>query len=172
MTDLTSLHSPDRQRALDLLEVLDQPPLPAFDHVVQVASTLTDTPIALVSLVDRDRLFFMARAGLDVAEVPNQGSLCNCAIATPDRMLEIEDASLDPRFASSPLVTGFPGIRFYAGVPLVIDGHAIGTLCVIDRRPRTLSESQRVALDALAQVTMELFECRRRELRAGKPLDS
>jgi len=80
-------------------------------------------------------------------------------------MLEVHDASSDPRFADSPLVTGPPGIRFYAGVPLVsIEGETIGTLCVIDRQPRTLNESQRVALAALAEITMELLEGRRREM--------
>lgn len=153
-----------RQRALESFEILDETALPGFDCLVQVASALCGTPIALVSLVDRDRLRFMARAGLDVLEVPSTGSLCSYAIMTPETMLEVRDASCDPRFAESPLVTGPPGIRFYAGVPLFSsDEEAIGTLCVIDRQPRVLTESQRVGLASLAQVAMDMLESRRRE---------
>ena len=153
-----------RLQALASFHVLDTPPQAMFDQVVQVASLLCGTPIGLVSLVDCDRLYFLARTGVDVEEVPNQRSLCNHAILTPLDLLEVRDASIDPRFADSPLVTGPPGIRFYAGAPLVTsEGDAIGTLCVIDRQPRVLSESQRVALESLAQITMALLESRRRE---------
>ena len=154
-----------RLRALESLEILDETALPGFDCLVQVASALCETPIALVSLVDQDRLRFMARAGLDVVQVPNTGSLCAYAILTPEALLEVRDVSSDKRFADSPLVTGPPGIRFYAGVPLFTsDKEAIGTLCVIDRQPRVLTESQRVGLASLAQVAVEMLESRRREL--------
>jgi len=160
-----------RLQALASFDVLDTPPLAMFDQVVQVASLTCGTPIGLVSLVDRNRLYFMARTGVDVAEVPNERSLCNHAILTPLELLEVRDASADPRFADSPLVTGPPGIRFYAGAPLVTsDGEAIGTLCVIDRQPRTLTETQRVALESLAQITMALLESRRRERRLMEQL--
>lgn len=157
-------HEQARLHALNSFDVLDAPPEAMFDQVVQVASLLCSVPVALISLVDHDRLYFLAHAGLDVQEVPSERSLCNYAILTPDRLLEVRDASCDPRFADSPLVTGLPGIRFYAGVPLVTEeGEAIGTLCVIDRQPRALSESQRVALESLALLTMQLLESRRRE---------
>ncbi len=157
-----------RLSALRSFQVLDAPPALAFDHLVQVAGLLCESPIALVSLVDSERLFFLANAGLDARQVPRKGSLCECAILSSDDMLEVEDASKDMRFASSELVTGFPGIRFYAGVPLVSsEGAALGTLCVIDRKPRTLTESQRTGLYYLAQLTVELLESRRRELRYG-----
>lgn len=160
-----------RLSALASFQLLDSPPHAAFDHIVQVASAVCGVPIALVSLVDHNRLYFMARAGLDVEEVPSERSLCNYAIRTPGSMLEVRDASCDPRFSTSPLVTGPPGIRFYAGVPLVTDeGEAMGTLCVIDRVPRVLSESQCVALDCLAQLTVELMHSRRRELRLQQRL--
>ena len=153
-----------RLGALHAFDVLDTPPQAMFDQVVQVASLLCSVPVALISLVDSDRLYFLAHAGLDVQEVPSERSLCNYAILTPNGLLEVCDASCDPRFADSPLVTGPPGIRFYAGAPLVtVDGDAIGTLCVIDRQPRVLTESQRVALESLAQLTMQLLESRRRE---------
>lgn len=154
-----------RLLVLASLHLLDAPPQMAFDHVVQVASVVCGAPIALVSLVDRDRLYLIARAGLDLEQVPSEHSLCNYAIGTPRVMLEVRDASIDPRFAQSPSVTGILGIRFYAGVPLVTsEGEAIGTLCVMDRQPRVLNESQRVALEYLAQLTIELMESRRREL--------
>jgi len=163
-----SISESERLASLRSFKVLDIPPALAFDHVVQVASLLCDTPVALVSLVDNERLFFMARAGLDVVEVPRQGSLCECAIGTLTGMLAVEDAAIDPRFATSALVTGFPGIRFYAGVPLVTrEGAALGTLCVIDRQPRMLNESQRMGLQYLADLTVELLESRRRESRAN-----
>ena len=156
----------ERLAALRSFQMLDTAPALAFDHVVQVASLLCDTRVALVSLVDSERLFFLARAGLDVQQVPRKSSLCECAIDTPKLMLEVEDTTQDPRFASSPLVTGFPGIRFYAGVPLVTsEGAALGTLCVIDPQPRVLTESQRTGLQYLADLTVELLESRRREVR-------
>lgn len=157
-------HAHARVRVLESFEVLDTPPHVMFDHVVQVASLLCGTPVALISLVDHARLYFLARTGLDVVQVPSEHSLCDHAILTPGQLLEVRDASCDPRFADSPLVTGPPGIRFYAGAPLMTeDGEAIGTLCVIDRQPRALNEAQRVALDSLAQLTMQLMQSRRRE---------
>ena len=154
-----------RLQALRSFQILDEVAPVAFDSLVQVASALCGTPIALVSLVDEERLYFMARTGLDVVQVPNTRSLCSYAIQTPQLILEVRDASCDPRFADSPLVTGPPGIRFYAGVPLLTcENEAIGTLCVIDRQPRELTESQWVGLAALAQVALQLLESRRREL--------
>lgn len=161
-----------RLRALDSLGVLDALPQPVYDQVVQVASLLCGTPIALVSLVDRDRLYFLARTGLDVEQVPSEHSLCNYAILTPQSLLEVRDASCDPRFAESPLVTGPPGIRFYAGTPLLTtEGEAIGTLCVIDRQARVLTESQRVGLESLGQLTIHLLESRLRERQQQQALD-
>lgn len=154
-----------RARALAAFQVLDIPPLPMFDQVVQVASLLCGTPIALISLVDKQRLFFLARAGLESREASSDRTMCNHSLLSPQELLEVHDARCDPRFADLPLVTGAPGVRFYAGAPLLTDaGEPIGTLCVIDRQPRTLTESQRVALESLAMITMHLMEGRRREL--------
>ena len=166
MTNSSSEKSEEsRLRALGSFDILDESALPTLDCLVQVASALCGTPIALVSLVDRDRLLFKARSGLDVGQVPRTGSLCNYAIQTPQSMLEVRDASCDPRFAASPLVTGAPGIRFYAGVPLVTsEDEALGTLCVIDRQARVLTESQRAGLLSLAQVAVQMLESRGREL--------
>lgn len=173
MLDVMAENEVARLDALRSFGVLDMPVHPAFEQIVQVAAQIAVTPVALVSLVSSDHLHFVARAGLDAPQVPSQGSLCNYAIRTPCELLEVRDASEDPRFADSALVTGFPGIRFYAGVPLITsDGHALGTLCVIDRQPRVLTESQRLALFCLAHVTIELLESHRREQRLRDVLTS
>lgn len=174
MTKITAtIEDEARLRVLASFDVLDQPPPMAFEHIVQVASALCGSRISLISLIDRERLYFMARAGLDVQQVPNERSLCCYAMlfSSELQLLEVEDASRDPRFADSPLVTGPPCIRFYAGAPLVsAEGAVLGTLCVIDREPRQLNETQRVALASLAEVTMQLLEARRRELQLQQQL--
>ena len=108
-------------------------------------------PVALVSLVDADRQWFKSREGLDVPETPRSISFCTHAVEARD-MLVVEDAMLDPRFAASPLVTGEPHIRFYAGQPVYSDGQAIGTLCLIDRVPRSFDAAQRQVLKDLAAL--------------------
>lgn len=151
-----------RQQALDSLGLVDTLPEPAYDAVVQLASAICGTPIALISLLDHDRQWFKARVGLDVAQTPRNMAFCEHAIRMQDPLLEVEDAESDPRFSDNPLVTGEPKIRFYAGCPLVDSGgHALGTVCVIDRVPRTLTASQRVALSSLAELTAALMEARR-----------
>lgn len=154
-----------RLQALDAFRILDTPPEPIFDDVVQLASQICGVPIALISLVDRDRLFFKARIGLNVEQVARHRSLCESAISKPGDLLEVGDASLDPRFADTALVTDAPGIRFYAATSLVTsEGHAIGTLCVIDRQAHTLDETQRAALLALGRLTVQLLLARRTAL--------
>jgi GAF domain-containing protein len=153
-----------RQRALDTYRIVDSLPEAAYEDIVQLASTLCGAPIALISLIDRDRQWFKARTGLDVQQTEREIAFCDHAIRQPDRMMEVPDASRDPRFADNPLVTGAPDIRFYAGMPLVTPGGAaIGTVCVIDREPRELDATQRGALAALARLTMNLLESRHRE---------
>ena len=160
-----------RQRALDALRLTDSLPEPAFDAVVRIASAICGVPISLISLIDRDRQWFKARLGLDVQETPRSMAFCDHAIRRPDALMEVPDAAQDPRFRDNPLVTGGPEIRFYAGVPLVDSGgHALGTLCVIDRVPRDLDDSQRAALTALADIVRELLESRRKALSAERAL--
>lgn len=151
----------DRLVALADYQILDTAAEPGFDDAVLVAAQLCDVPIALVSLVDDCRQWFKAAVGLAVPETPRDISFCGHAIREPE-LFVVEDATLDPRFANNPLVTGEPFIRFYAGAPLVTsDGLAIGTVCVLDHRPRTLTDDQRTALAALARQVMAQLELRR-----------
>ena len=136
-----------RLQALDHSGLLDTPPEPDYDDIVRLAAESCGTPIALISLVDRDRQWFKANVGLHgVSETERVISFCTHAIEREGVFL-VEDAIADERFSTNPLVQSEPFIRFYAGVPLQTeDGFPIGTLCVIDRRPRGLSESQRRCL--------------------------
>lgn len=152
-----------RQRELDTYRILDTLPDEAFDDVVRLASMLCDAPIALVSLVDRDRQWFKAKRGYEVPATARNEAFCNHAIREPEALLEVPDATQDARFADLPLVSGGQA-RFYAGMPLVTpSGAPIGTVCVLDREPRTLDERQREALASLARLTMNLLDGRRRE---------
>lgn len=152
-----------RAAALRRLAVLDTLPEQAYDDIVHLASQLCGTPIALVSLVDDDRQWFKARVGLAAAETPRDVSFCAHAISQqdPGRVFEVPDAAADRRFRANPLVTGDPGIRFYAGAPLVTeDGAAVGTLCVIDRRPRELTPEQAHTLKVLSRSVVAQMELR------------
>ena len=151
-----------RQHSLDLLAVLDTGTEGSFDGLVQAAAAICGTPIALISLIDHDRQWFKANVGLEgVSETPRAISFCTHAIEQPD-LFVVEDAQLDPRFASNPLVTGDPRIRFYAGAPLhLADGAAVGTLCVIAREPLRLTDQQREVLRQLGRTAVHLLEGRR-----------
>ncbi len=147
-----------RLAALRRYDILDTPPEEAFDCLVDLATTVFDVPIALVSLVDEERQWFKACYGLDVRETSRDVSFCAHAIVS-DKVMVIPDATQDPRFCENPLVTGVPGIRFYAGAPLrTPDGHNLGSLCVIDTQPRhDFKAKQRQVLAGLAaQVVGEL----------------
>ncbi len=155
----------DRLVALADYQILDTAAETGFDDAVLVAAQLCDVPIALVSLVDEHRQWFKAAVGLAVSETSRDISFCGHAIREPE-LFVVEDATLDPRFADNPLVTGEPFIRFYAGAPLVtFDGLAIGTICVLDHRARTLTAGQRGALSALARQVMAQLELRRMLVR-------
>ena len=155
-----------RLAALREYEILDTPPDQVFDELTWLASFICQTPMALVTLIDRHRQWFKSRIGLDSAESPRSESICAHAIMNPDRVLEVPDASKDRRFAAMPAIAGGPCVRFYAGAPLVgARGHAVGTICVMDRQPRTLSEDQRQALRILAAQAASQLELRVR-LRA------
>jgi PAS domain S-box-containing protein len=151
----------ERLVALRRYDVLDSPAEPAFDALTKLASYLLKAPIALVSLVDRDRQWFKARYGLEAPEAPRDVSFCAHVVAQ-ERLLVVEDARADERFADNPFVKGAPHIRFYAGQPLrTDDGFTLGTLCVVDQRPRKLSDQETEMLRLLAGQTMDQLERRR-----------
>jgi diguanylate cyclase (GGDEF)-like protein len=134
------------------LGLLDTDPDERFDRVTRLAQRLFDVPIALVSLVDVDRQWFKSAQGLEVRETPREHAFCAHAIAG-DEVLHVPDATLDPRFSDNPLVTGDPDIRFYAGHPISgPSGAKLGTLCIIDRQARSLTEDDKAALRDLAEV--------------------
>jgi PAS domain S-box-containing protein len=154
----------DEQARLDLLRalgVLDTQPEAAFDALVDCAAALTGCPIALLTLADRDRQWFKARKGMEATEVPRSVAFCEQTLRHPDAMLEVPDARDDRRFSAHPLVTESPHLRFYAGVPLEVDGVRLGTLCVLDTRARELKSAQRVGLQGLARTASELLQQRR-----------
>ncbi|MDN7430394.1 GGDEF domain-containing protein [Burkholderia sp. AU16741] len=145
--------APARLDTLHSLSILDTPPEERFDRLTRLARRLFDVPIALVSLVDENRQWFKSHAGLDAAQTPRDVSFCAHALLAGDTMV-IQDARNDDRFHDNPLVTGTPGIRFYAGRPLAApNGAPIGTLCLIDTRPRSLEPDELVLLGDLAHLT-------------------
>jgi PAS domain S-box-containing protein len=152
-------------RIAALLEsgLLDTPSTPEYDDLALVAAAICETPIALVSLVDTHRQWFKAKVGMEARETSREFSFCGHAILQTD-VFEVPDASADPRFHDNPLVMDDPNIRFYAGAPLVTHaGFALGTLCVIDRKPRKLTEAQRAALAALARRVIAQIELQQSE---------
>lgn len=148
----------ERLDALRRWEVLDSESEAAFDAMTRLAATLCRVPIAIVSLVDEKRQWFKSQCGLPgVTSTARDVSFCGHAILGTG-IFEVSDAREDPRFADNPLVVGEPYVRFYAGMPLIeLGGMALGTLCVIDRKPRTLTATQRRQLQDLAQSVVGLI---------------
>ncbi|NVJ61172.1 MAG: response regulator [Gammaproteobacteria bacterium] len=169
------LHPKEQQRLDALLEyeILDTLPEQEFDDLTLLASTICDAPIALFSLVDESRQWFKSRVGLDAEETHRDLAFCAHAIHEQE-VFYVEDATKDDRFSDNPLVTGHPDIRFYAGTQILSRGGLpIGTLCVIDRKPRALSNEHKCALKALGRQLMSQLELRlllKSEAKAKKRL--
>lgn len=147
----------ERLEALRELDILDTPPEESYDRIVELAAEICKTPISTITLIDEDRQWFKAKFGVERSEDPREIAFCAHCILN-DTILEVKDASIDPRFKNNPLVTSGPKIRFYAGAPLYsVTGLPIGSLCVIDQNPRELTPTQRKTLIILAkQISSEL----------------
>jgi GAF domain-containing protein len=151
-----------RLKVLWQYEVLDTVPEEVFDDLTELAARICEAPIALISLVDEKRQWFKAKVGVSLSETSRDISFCAYAITQSDLFI-VPDATQDKRFANNPMVTSEPKIRFYAGAPLITpDGHALGTLCVIDKVPRELRPDQKQALRILARHVVSQLELRRR----------
>lgn len=149
---------PQRMAAVRRYDILDTPPDGAFDRITALAARRFGVPISIISIVDEDRIWFKSRHGVPVEQIGRDPGLCASAILTNDPHI-LNDASVDPRSLANPLVAGDFGLRFYAGVPLTTsDGHNLGTLCIIDKKPRAIDEAQIEDLRDLASVVMDQLE--------------
>jgi PAS domain S-box-containing protein len=153
-------NDPERIKCLEAYSILDSARDQVFDNMVKLASQICNTPIASVTLVDRNRQWFLAQCGLKVQETPREQAFCGYTILS-NEILQVENAELDPRFVDNPLVLGDPHIRFYAGAPLTTEsGMNLGSLCVIDSQPRQLTQQQLDSLTNLANIVMSLIQSR------------
>jgi GAF domain-containing protein len=169
MTSPAKNNEARRLKVLWQYDVLDTVPEEVFDDLTELAARICEAPIALISLVDEDRQWFKSKVGVTINETSRDISFCAHAVKQQELFI-IPDATKDLRFANNPLVTSDPKIRFYAGAPLITpDGHALGTLCVIDKVPRQLRPDQQQALRVLARHVMTQLELRRhaKELAAA-----
>jgi|SRR5579871_4834266 len=174
--ELSVTREADRLQLLRSYGVLDSDPEEEFDDITRVAALVCRTPIALISLVDESRQWFKSRVGLDAIETSREVSFCAHAIDLQEPLI-VPNAEQDSRFAHNPLVTGNPSIRFYCGMPLRSEGHGLGTLCVIDREPRTLTPEQIQILKVLSNAVINRLQLLRalrliedlRNSRSGQP---
>ncbi|WP_158858198.1 PAS domain S-box protein [Lunatibacter salilacus] len=161
MTHISSIPFPPnevaRLKALEAYKILDTLPEVSFDNLAELAATICEVPVALISLMDKDRQWFKARHGTDAEQSPRNITFCQYTILS-EELLEVGDAALDPRFCNFPAVTSDPNLRFYAGKSLMDpEGHALGTICVVDYQPRSLNSSQIRALEILSKEVENLL---------------
>lgn len=148
----------ERLEVLQKYEILDTPPDSSFDSITKLTAQLLKVPISVISLVDSDRIWFKSKYGLELPEIFRDNGFCATAIEGEDIYI-IEDARLDPRTKNNPLVTAEPGLQFYAAVPLKTkEGYNLGTLCVMDKKPRRLSSENEEVLKSFAELVMNQVE--------------
>ena len=168
-TPINELH---RLQSLNEHELLDTLPEDLYDDITRIATEITGTPISAITLVDKHRQWFKSKQGLVDSETPREVSFCAHAINKPDEVFIVQDARYDERFFDNPLTTGEPHVIFYAGVPIKDSKeNALGTLCVIDSRPRELSDQQLEGLKALANLVKAHFELRKTKMDLEKAQD-
>lgn len=161
----------DRMKDLKSYSILDSLPETDYDNITAIAAEICNTEISLISLIDNKRQWFKSHHGLHATETPREFAFCAYAINEPDNIFIVQDARIDARFHDNPLVTGDPYVIFYAGVPLISDnGLPLGTLCVIDHKPKLLSNSQINSLNALANQVMNILNLRKTKLTLEKAL--
>ena len=159
------INEEDRLNALAEYRILGTKPEQAYDDITKIASLVCNAPISLLSLVDADRQWFKSKVGVEAEETPRDWSFCAHAIHSPDPLI-VSDALLDERFKGNPLVCGDPKIRLYAGFPLQSsESLRIGTLCIIDREPGSLSDKQCSIMNALARQVVSFLELRKRSIK-------
>jgi len=152
----------ETQRVQELYRynILDTPSDGTFDEITSLAANIFNVPIAIISLVDTDRIWFKSSHGLDAEEISRDPGLCSSAIMSDDIYI-VENAKSDPRTMTNPLVAGVMGLQFYAAAPLISqNGYRLGTFCIIDQHPRTLEEKESSMLRQLARIVMDQMELR------------
>ena len=167
------MNEQDRLHELISYKILDTPPEKDLDELAEIACLMCDMPVSLITLVEKDRQWFKTNIGLDSLSAAHRSSFCQHAIQHPGKVLVVNDARKDERFKKNPMVTGYPNIRFYAGAPLrSAKGYVLGTLCVIDKKPREISEGQTKALFLLAEKVMTYLNARKILIEQKKTIES
>jgi GAF domain-containing protein len=157
-----------RMAAVGRYEILDSPPDGAFDRITNLAARIFNVPIATITIVDTDRIWFKSKHGIDAVEIGRDPGLCASAVIEYEPWV-VNDASKDPRTLENPLVRGELGLRFYAGAPLTTaDGYNLGTLNIIDKEPRELTDNELQTLKELAEVVVDELELRLAALRLAR----
>lgn len=169
-TDITQKGGPatreaQRQAEVDAYGVVDTLEEEAYDDLTRMAAEVCQVPIALITILDRDRSWFKSKIGMQLQQTPRETAFCEHLVMQNDDVLIVNDASTDPRFSGHPLVVGNPHIRFYVGAPLIsTNGHTLGAICAIDTEPRELDATQIDTMQFLAKQVMDQLEQRRRAL--------
>lgn len=162
-----------RLQALSSYQLTDVLPQKELDEVTELASIICGTPISIITVLDADRQWFLSKIGITITGTTRQDAFCSVAIESPNDLMIVEDCSKDERFRNNPYVTGYPHTRFYAGAPLVTpEGYALGALCVLDRKPRTLTDEQQRALKLLSKKVIDIVELRKAYLESTRLIRS